>query len=230
MPSARPSPRSTITVAAAAALAALAAALGAPSQSQAAPIPTTTQYWDVFSDVDGGDNAPSDGFPATVDYANANGVPSVRYVGPAGEAFITSGGNIYSFSVPTAFETDVPLEGLGAGHETEVSLFIRTLGTALDYDDVRLTYTGDGGTETISFTSRETVASGEGMGASADSLFHFDVPFSPNEVVLQFEASGSSMSLDQVRIDTSTVAVPEPAGLALLALGIPLLVRRRRRC
>src|SRR5687767_2046068 len=97
--------KSARLVPAAAAVIAVTALAGVVSPADAAPIDTTTQFWDVFSNASGGDNAPSDGLAATVDFVNPNGTPSVRYVGAPG-AFVTGGGNIYNPGGVSAFKAD----------------------------------------------------------------------------------------------------------------------------
>lgn len=203
------------------------------SPADAAPVETTFQYWDVFTTLTG-DNAPNDGQAATVDVVNPNGDPAVRYLGNPDDAFITSSGNIYSPTVATFLETEVPVEGLGASFGTNVSLVIRTQGNELDYDGVTLSYL-DGGEQSQTLTDDEPeelsrVALGGFGGFRVDTLFEFEVPSNPDAFTLSFNAASSSMSLDQVTVDTETVALPEPAGLALLAFGaIPLLRRPRSR-
>ena len=149
-----------------------------------------------------------------------------------GQAFITGGGNIYSFSAATNFTAT--LTGTTSGL-FDVYLRIGTLGTApvgtaiLNGVNATITSTnvgalgGFGGDEIESFW--------KWSGVSGASLYTF-----------QFGASGSSMSLDQLALATVAVpttpsiptgpiaAVPEPETYAMMIAGLGLMgfVARRR--
>lgn len=223
---------------------AVAAALSASSSSAAFVTPadwtrptndgvaastrTTYQEWNVFTSSTG----PNDPDVAEVNpNAGAGPNPSKANVyDTSGGSFVTGGGNIYSFSVATLNDADVPSYGLGAAGTIDVLFQVRTLGTELDYANVRLVYNDGTTNQTIGFTERqelERITLGGFGGTQVDTLFRFDIPYSPSTFKVEFDASGSSMSLDRVSVDTLT-AVPEPASLAMLAVGGLLALRSRR--
>ncbi|MEM7754091.1 MAG: hypothetical protein AAF297_00480 [Planctomycetota bacterium] len=204
--------------------------------------------WDSFEDPSGG-NFPDGGqFPT--DLPNNWATPDV--VELSGASFITSGGNIYSFSVATSFEVTLPnygLEGedrLYAGSEeamsTSVLVQIRTLGSEVDTTSPRI---GNFAPSERIELERE-ILGGEFGGVQVDTLFRFDLPGNLDVYTLTFNAAASSMSLDRLSIDTfvtasdfvpnaasllsigATSAVPAPAGLACV-LGAGLVLSRRGR-
>lgn len=138
-----------------------------------------------------------------------------------GQAFVTGGGNIYSFSAATNFTATLSSSSTGL---FDVYLRISTLGTAplgtalLNGVSATITTTkvdslgGFGGEELESYWKWSNV--------SGSALYKF-----------QFGASGSSMSLDQLALATVEVAtVPEPEtyGMMLAGLGLMGFVARRR--
>lgn len=140
-----------------------------------------------------------------------------------GAAFATGGGNIYSFSLPTVFEAALP--GLAAG-SYDVYLRLGTLGTAVA--DVA-TLNGVGATRVITFSGAAS------QGLEEESLWTWSgvTLASAGALNFGFQASASSMSLDQVALYAAPVAsVPEPQSWALMGAGLVALaavVRRRRR-
>lgn len=194
----------------------------------AASTRTTYQEWNVFTSTAG----PNDPDVAEVnpDLGTGPNPSKANVYDTSGGSFVTGGGNIYSFAVATLNDADVPSYGLGASATTEVLFQVRTLGTELDYNNVRLDYNDGTTDQTISFTERqelERVTLGGFGGSQVDTLFRFTIPYGPNTFKIEFDASGSSMSTDRVSIDTLT-AVPEPASLGMLAAGGLLALRRRR--
>lgn len=135
-----------------------------------------------------------------------------------GGAFATSGGNIYSPSVATAFEVTLP--GLATG-PVEVWLRASTLGSALD---TVATLNGVSATAESSFSAQITGGFG---GAENEWVWKWTLSSAPQSLNIAFEAASSSVSLDQVAVYAAPV--PEPETYALMALGLGALVLRARR-
>lgn len=181
---------------------------------------TTYQQWDVFT-TPAGPNAPD------VGNINPNGTGNVYDT--SGMSFITSGGNIYSPTGILQTKADIPSFGLGASHGTHVLFQVRTQGTELAYEDVRLVYQDDQAPQTHYPITRQELnrqALGGFGGTLVDTLFLFQIPYSPAMFRIEFPAAGTSMSADRIAVDTWTV-IPEP-GLVGVVGGMLLLHRRRR--
>ncbi len=140
--------------------------------------------------------------PNLPDVANSNPNGDATLQELTGGAFITGGGNIYSFAVATSFELLVPDYGLGGQHATSVVLQIRTLGSTVDLDSVTL--------NGLQAESAELLYE-EPLGGFGGLLR--DWKFEWNEVTgnkqlntILFEAEESSMSLDRVSVDTLAAA------------------------
>lgn len=200
---------------------------------------TTRQHWDIFQSPLNGTN------PADLALANPNGAPNLINIEPG--AFVTSGGNIYSFSNPIRIETSIPQENLGLGYVTTLLLQIRTQGTEIDWSTANVAYTDNNGIQTVTpFDQLELarIPLGGFGGALVDHAAVFHIPFSPASLLVRFNSLGSSSSLDQVLIDTVvtradassqllagmneqvgfvTTPIPEPATLALLGLAAAIL-------
>ena len=205
---------------------------------------TTYQAWDVFNDDDASTaNMIEDSSPDVAGYTNANGTPEVVENGGNG-AFLTSGGNIYSFSGATSFtvtvpEADVPVPA----HDVTAIVQTKTLGTELDYSSVKM----NGLSPVDSAELSRSALGGQFGGSDVESWFLFNIPYADfgdgagpdvEDLTLTFNAAGSSMSLDRLAIDTAIKPggfynepnpVPEPASVALVGLGAALLVGGRRR-
>ena len=212
------------------------AALTTPSQwqrpmsdVQASAERTTYQEWNLFG-TPAGPNNPDVAEVNPNPGAGPNASKANVYTTSAG-GFVTGGGNIYSPTAALVFRADVPGEGLGSGFTTTVLFQVRTLGSELSHDSVRLTY-DDGTQRTIPFVARqelERIALGGQFGGSqVDTLYSFALPYSPESFTILFDAAASSVSLDRVAIDSfAAPTVPEPASAAVLAAA-GLLGRRRR--
>ncbi|MFJ5445339.1 PEP-CTERM sorting domain-containing protein [Methylobacillus methanolivorans] len=138
-------------------------------------------------------------------------------------AFVTSGGNIYSFSLPMAFTAT--LSGTTGGL-FDVYLRIATLGTI---SSTSALLNGVSATSTIQFSRSAGTMMG---GASTEQEVYWlwkDVA-GADLYTFNFNATSSSMSLDQLALATVAVAaVPEPSTYGMLALGLGVLAYAGRR-
>lgn len=186
--------------------------------------------WEVFTDAySTPGNLPdvAGSYPAA---GSPSGAASV-VTGNTSSAFLTGGGNVYSFAAPTSFTVTVPNYGLGAGWNTRFVAQIQNQGSLLDFSSVLLSY--DGGNQMLPFDYTDEMAGN----AAAENLFAWDLAgFNPATFTLTFNASSSSMSLDAIAVDTFTqqeafapMAVPEPATGAVAALGLIGTLAARRR-
>lgn len=178
---------------------------------------TTYQEWNVFSST-GGPNAP--------DVANSNVNGAANVVELSGGAFVTSGGNIYSPTFVTSFSVTVPDFNLGSGYITNAVIQIRTQGTNVDTASVLFN-----GAAAQSATLLHSEVLGGFGGNLEDWEFVFsNVPSNLSLDTITFHASGSSMSLDRLSVDTQAVAVPEASSLVMVgiaAVTVLGVVRRR---
>ncbi|MEM1062089.1 MAG: PEP-CTERM sorting domain-containing protein [Planctomycetota bacterium] len=150
-------------------------------------------------------------------------------------AFITSGGNIYSFQVATDFDVAVPT-GVLSGDTTTFIAQIRTLGTEIAPASLLLGALGAAPVAPASITEIARTPLGGFGGELVNQLIVWNVsgPVSAGSPAfgLEFNAAGSSMSLDSLQINAfaSTAAVPEPGTLLLTGIGAvgAVLVRRRK--
>jgi hypothetical protein len=179
------------------------------SSAQATSDRTTYQSYDVFTTAAG---------PNTPDIANINPNGTANAYDTSGGSFITSGGNIYSFSVPTLIEATVPNFGLGSGFVTNVLLQVRTLGSVVDTNSIKLiAYSGNAGNPYPTATAiapasqqlllDEPDQSGFG-GTDQEWAFSFSIAGNAASYKLAFNASASSVSLDQLSIDTQAARLP----------------------
>ncbi|QDU57642.1 hypothetical protein [Aeoliella mucimassa] len=157
--------------------------------------------WDMFTSAEGGDNLPD------VGQHNAAEANVVETSDPA-VAFLTSSGNIYSFSAATDFDVTMPAIDLGAGASTSVVLQVVTQGSELDYSSVRLSYDdGDQGITPDSTAELGRIELGGFGGELVTTLFAWDLDgVSTSSFLLEFNASAESMSLDEVILDTLAMA------------------------
>ncbi len=168
---------------------------------------STYAQWDVFT------SATSANSPDVGSFGPAGATLTESSGGSSG-AFISGSGNIYSFSGATTFDLVIPAYQLGEGYKSQVTLQTVTLGTELNLNSVRLSY--DGGSQRTLPTAIEELsrtALGGFGGDLVSTLFTWQVTGNPADFHLQFAASDSSLSLDQVVIDTfASVAEVELPG------------------
>lgn len=178
-------------------------------------------YWESFSIPFG---APGN----SPDQSGSNtGAVLTQTLSPA--AIVTGSGNIYNPAAPMAFTlADATPFTLGT-----VVLQVRTLGSELDYDGVRLTYDSGAGPLSLAPVALLELDRGTILGASVSALWQWDLRgLDITEYSLTFGTEGSSLSLDSVTLDTWSgfSLIPEPSGATLLALGsLVLLASLRRR-
>lgn len=162
---------------------------------------TATHYfWDDFGSTAGANQPDVAAIPLMVDGVE----PSVTET--TGTAFLTSTGNLYSFTEPLAFEVRVPVLEI-VGGTTRVLLQLATVGTEID--QTTLLIGGVGPTE-VQELDRLFLGDGQFGGFLVDALYVFEVP-SANPIVITFSAAEPSLSLDAISVDTVSL---EPACLA----------------
>ncbi|MEM1186770.1 MAG: hypothetical protein AAGI53_17430 [Planctomycetota bacterium] len=116
-------------------------------------------------------------------------------------SFITSGGNIYSFSGIVSPETTSPGFAMGYGYKTSVLFQVQTLGVEPDPESFVL----NGRREPIEVVEIATGDVGGPFGGlDVTTLVRFE--FARNDLAnsVFFEAIGTSLSFDQALIDTFT--------------------------
>jgi hypothetical protein len=176
-------------------------------------------YWEVFTVPYGppGNTADQPGSTA--------GAILTQTASPS--AFTTGSGNLYDPVAITAFRlTDATPFALGT-----VVLQVRSLGSELDYDAVRLTYIDGFGAHSLEPDLQWELDRGTILGASVSALWQWDLQgLNVTDYSLSFASADPSLSLDAVTIDTwdQFMVVPEPSSLAILFLGALVLLSRAR--
>jgi|GEM_PF-2508966 len=155
---------------------------------------TSFYSWDDFTTATG-PNAPDAGaFPAQLPGSWVS--PSVTET--TGTAFVTSTGNIYSFTTQLAFEVVVPAEPIEGG-TTTVLLQTRTQGREVDH--ATLFCNGQPPVEYVEHY-RFTLGPKDVLGGDlVDALWRFEVP-ATGTATITFDGTDLSMSLDRLEVDT----------------------------
>ena len=168
--------------------------------------------WDTFVDEDG----TAGGFflDTTPDLTLAGltaapgGFASINET--SGGTIPVGSGNIYSPFATLTFAVNVPSYDLGDGFLTRIVAQFRTQATPLDYSSITLGGQAASYTEIIS----SEVSSGPfGDSTTVEYLASWDLPTTATDYTLAFNASETSLSLDQLHIDGSVAAIPEPAAV-----------------
>ena len=154
--------------------------------------------WDDFTTATG-PNAPDAGqFPTPLPAGWVS--PSVTET--TGTAFVTSTGNLYSFTTQLAFEIVAPAEPIEGG-TTTVLLQTRTQGREVDH--ATLFCNGIAPAEYVELY-RFTPGPKDILGGDlVDALWRFEVP-ADGAITITFTGTDLSMSLDRVEIDTFSEA------------------------
>jgi len=172
--------------------------------------------WNVFNDAD-----PGAGIYDMTPDAGSFGVSHtfVYETGTAG-AFLTGGGNIYSFSGPTNFQTYIQGTDMSGTGVRDVVLRIETLGTGLATSSVKLNDVAP-----TSFVYQDVGALGGMGGNEFEGVFVWkNVVNTGAPFMFTFNAAGSSMSFAQTAMYYSAVAaVPEPHEWMLMVAGLGLV-------
>jgi hypothetical protein len=217
------------------------------SDAQATADQTTYQVWESFDPASGA--APND-FDTNFDPLPADFNPNAgtQSVAVSGQFSILGNGNAYSSANPMSgtpgqMTLTVTIPGFAASDSnTRFFLQISTTGSELvliddtptydfstfEIDGVQLSSLPDFSYTELSRTSLGP--DGQGGGVAVDHAFAFTLPGSAASHVIAFTTQVGHTSVGRLSIDTQVVpaALPEPAGLMLLAGGALLLGRRRR--
>lgn len=149
--------------------------------------------WEAFSSP-GGPNVPDVG--SYTGGVLAPGAPAWDAFDSSGQSFITSGGNIYSFSAPLNMHVVVPSFGRGVGFRTTVLLQVRTQGNEVLPSSLSIGGVAPAESREL---SRESLG---GMGFLVDTLYRWDLPGNAASYEVRFDASDASMSMDRIAVDT----------------------------
>lgn len=158
---------------------------------------TTFQQWDNFS-------TRTDAVP---DASDNNPDGPALLTETTGTALITSTSNLYSFSAPSAFEVTIPVADLATPELYDLTAIIQvsTFGSPIDTASPLVN-----GIAPIDFAQLQVGTPNIG-GESDQTWYLFELPYAEfadgsaasANLTLTFNASASSMSLDQLLVDTA---------------------------
>jgi len=194
---------------------------------------STFSGWDVFSNETPTLATILDSTPELLGQFGA----SARLQETSGFGIVLGSGNIYGLSGATTFIVEQPGLNLGPSASARIVAQFQTLGNELNYGSIRLSGTGFTNVSP-NFTqelSRSTFGTpgGQGSGVNVRYLARWDLSQNIGNYSVAFESAASAVSLGRFQLDTfaTVTAVPEPASIALLALGVTgvLLLRARRK-
>jgi len=160
------------------------------------------------------------------DLAGSSGDASLLQT--AAGASVLGSGNIYNGAGPSLFEVRYS----GAADVGDVVLQVRTLGTELKYDDVKLfAWTQSQGATRVELDrlSFGPPPPSPGSGVGVSSLWQWDLTsLKTTSFAISFGAAEANLSFDSATLDVRTVPEPTPVALLLLGAGALWVSRRTK--
>ncbi|MEM9752348.1 MAG: hypothetical protein AAF916_03085 [Planctomycetota bacterium] len=158
---------------------------------------TTFQRWDNFS-------TRTDAVP---DASDNNPAGPALLTETTGTSLITSTGNLYSFSMPVAFEVTIPVADLADPEPYDLTAIVQvaTFGNTIDTASPLIN-----GIEPVDFAQLQVGT--PNIGGDPDQTWYlFELPYAEfadgsaatADLILTFNGSASSTSLDQLLVDTA---------------------------